>query len=1305
MIDAFRARCAAAATLLVLAVFGVGEPASAQLLNFRHYSTIDGLPQIQVHAMHQDQRGYFWFATYGGVTRYDGGSFRTYTVDEGLRSNTVRAVTEDGAGRLVVGTTGGGICTYLGGRFRCVPGVDNVEIRAVIAGAPGEIWAAADHMIMRLRGDTIATFRIPAARWTVNGIARDAQGHIWVATSSGLERVDGQRLVSVATQQVGDLDIRVVLPSPRGILLVASDGTSLLGNGETFERLPVRLVPPNALPQAAAIDAAGTFWIATTAGVVRYDTQGAVRLLTRANGLVSNQAQSVEVDREGNVWIGTEYGASKLVPGPFAQLTTTDGLPNGFVRAVTLDRAGRLWAGTRFGLAYLENDRFHTVDLGSGVTDRRIYALAALPGGEMLVGLREGLVRLGPGGTRRYTSADGLPSAAVGSLLPMPDGSVWIGTRRGIAIWRNGRIEPLKIAEAATEHVIVMARDSAGRVWAGLASNGLLLIEADGSAATRIGRDQGMSEQTVWSIATDARGHVWVGTNGSGVYVFDRAQGNRPVHHFTRRDGLVNEFVWQVLHDRHGDAWVYTSHGLDRYRDGSFRHYGRGDGLVDLEGSTHSALEDSGGTLWFGTGTGLVRYIPALDVPVRIAPPVYVDGLTVGDAPIEMANARFQPGAGVMQVRYAAPSFRDESATRFRYRLLGANDVWSELTEDRVIRYASLAPGHYEFQVTAVSGDDIASPVPASVSFTVLPAYWQTWWFRTLIVLAVILVLVASARIRLRWLESERLRLEGLVRTHTHRLTEQNERLAREVTDRLAVEGALRESEQRVRDIIEHSTNLFFAHTVDHELIYASPQARVFLDCEPEEMLKRWTDFVTDHPVNQAGIEATQRAIETGEKQPTYQLELRGLSGRLIWVDVNEAPVVRDGVTVAMVGSLTDITEAKRAAEASERLETQLRQAQKMEAVGRLAGGIAHDFNNLLTVIVGNAQLMGETIGDEHPLAEELAETRRAADRAAGLVAQLLAFSRKQLVKPATLDINAVVSDAARMLRRLIGTDIELRLDLADPAPLINADRTQLDQVLINLAVNARDAMHDGGTLNIATSVVTLDAAVPEEGGDVIAAGCYVLLTVADNGVGMDADTRSHAFEPFFTTRDVGQGTGLGLATVYGVVKQSGGAIRLESEPGGGTTFRIYLPPASADCADGVVTRGVTERTDRCSGDDRVVLVVEDENGVRDYVCRTLRRIGYRVLSASDGAAALAISDEHSDVIHLLLTDMIMPGMNGKIVADQIVARRPDTRVLYMSGYTRDALGERGVCDPSTRFLQKPFTPSDLAAQVERALA
>jgi PAS domain S-box-containing protein len=636
---------------------------------------------------------------------------------------------------------------------------------------------------------------------------------------------------------------------------------------------------------------------------------------------------------------------------------------------------------------------------------------------------------------------------------------------------------------------------------------------------------------------------------------------------------------------------------------------------------------------------------------------------------------------------------------------LGANDVWSELTTDRVIRYARLAPGHYEFQVSAVNGDDIASPAPASVSFSVLPAYWQTWWFRTLAVLAVVLVLVAIARIRLHWLESERLRLEALVATHTCKLTEQNERLAREVADRLAVEGALRESEQRVRDIIEHSTNLFFAHTVDHELIYASPQSRTFLDCEPEEMLKRWTDFVTDNPVNQIGFQATQRALETGVKQQPYQLELRGLTGRLIWVEVNEAPVVRDGVTVAMVGSLTDITEAKRAAEARERLETQLRQAQKMEAVGRLAGGIAHDFNNLLTVIVGNAQLMGETIDDQHPLAEELAETRRAADRAAGLVAQLLAFSRKQLVKPATLDLNAVVSDAARMLRRLIGADIDLILDLAQPAPLIEADRTQLDQVLINLAVNAREAMHDGGTLTISTNVVTLDGAIPEEGGDEIPAGCYVVLTIADNGVGMDAETRSHVFEPFFTTRDVGKGTGLGLATVYGVVKQSGGAIRLESEPDSGTTFRIYLPPALADCADSMVTKGVTDLADRRSGEDRVVLVVEDEHGVRDYVCRTLRRIGYRVLSASDGATALAISDEHSEVIHLLLTDMIMPGMNGKIVADQIVARRPDTRVLYMSGYTRDALGERGVCDPSTRFLQKPFTPSDLAMQVERALA
>ncbi|HET8579659.1 MAG TPA: response regulator [Nitrospiraceae bacterium] len=396
---------------------------------------------------------------------------------------------------------------------------------------------------------------------------------------------------------------------------------------------------------------------------------------------------------------------------------------------------------------------------------------------------------------------------------------------------------------------------------------------------------------------------------------------------------------------------------------------------------------------------------------------------------------------------------------------------------------------------------------------------------------------------------------------------------------------------------------------------------------------------------------------------------------------------------------LEERVERKRAEEALRQSEEQLRQSQKMEAIGRLAGGIAHDFNNLLMIILGYNELLLSELDKDQKMRGQVEETQKAAERAVSLVRQLLAFSRKQVLDPQMLDLNDVVGNLEKMLRRLIGEDIELITRMDPSLGRVKADPGQLEQVIMNLAVNARDAMPQGGKLTIETaSVEPAEAAARQLA--LTQPGPYVKLVVRDTGCGMDAATQAHIFEPFFTTKEEGKGTGLGLSTVYGIVKQSGGGIHVQSAPGQGTAFTIYLPRI-----DEVTTSGEARRIpDRPPHGTETVLLVEDEQGVRTLVRDGLRRYGYTVLEARTGVEAFLISNQHPGSIHLLVTDVVMPGMSGREVAHQLMALFPNMKVLYISGYLDDA-GLRSDADRArTSFLQKPFTPEALARKVRDML-
>lgn len=428
------------------------------------------------------------------------------------------------------------------------------------------------------------------------------------------------------------------------------------------------------------------------------------------------------------------------------------------------------------------------------------------------------------------------------------------------------------------------------------------------------------------------------------------------------------------------------------------------------------------------------------------------------------------------------------------------------------------------------------------------------------------------------------------------------------------------------------------------------------------------------------------------------ELRLLHKNGTMLDVNLWTAPVTNaHGLIVGTMDLYLDVTGNKS-------LEAQFRQSQKMEAVGQLAGGVAHDFNNLLSIILGYSELVYSKLADGDPGREPMKQIRNAANRAAGLTRQLLAFGRKQILAPIVLDLNARVAELDQMLRRLIGEDIELKTVLEPDLGRVKADPGQIEQVVMNLVVNARDAMPTGGVLTIETSnavLTTLQGREHEE----LAPGPYTLLTVSDTGCGMAEAMKAHIFEPFFTTKEIGKGTGLGLATVFGIVKQSGGFIDVESVPGSGSTFRMYFPQVREST---VHKRAAPRASDhglaRLPQGVETVLLAEDEDGMRELAHLVLEAGGYKVLSARDGAEAVQLSQAHADVIHLLLTDVVMPKMSGRQLSDILMLTRPHMKVLYMSGHTDDAIMRHGIRDAGANFLPKPFTPVALVKKVREVL-
>ena len=512
---------------------------------------------------------------------------------------------------------------------------------------------------------------------------------------------------------------------------------------------------------------------------------------------------------------------------------------------------------------------------------------------------------------------------------------------------------------------------------------------------------------------------------------------------------------------------------------------------------------------------------------------------------------------------------------------------------------------------------------------------------------------------------------------------------------------ALKESEKKYRNIFENAVEGLFQSTPEGGFISVNPAfARMLGYASPEELMSSVSDIAKQYYVNDEDRQRYKQILQKQGSVRFFEFQARCKDGSHIWVS-NSTNVVydQDGKIVCYEGYVTDITELKQVEEERVKLEKQYQQAQKMESVGRLAGGVAHDYNNALTAIMGFTELAMMDADPAGPLYADLNQVLKAGRRAQDITRQLLAFARKQTIAPIALDLNVNVESMLKMLRRLIGEDIDLAWLPETGLWPVKMDPTQMDQILVNLCVNARDAIEGVGKITIETENMVFDSAYCADHSDFVP-GKFVLLAVSDNGCGMNQEIINNIFEPFFTTKDVDKGTGLGLATVYGIVKQNNGFINVYSEEGKGTTIKIYLPRHKSKAVEiqGDNTANIPQ------GRGETILLAEDDQPILKLTEKILSRLGYAVLSAETPARAIALSREHTGTIHLLITDVIMPGMNGKELSERLQSLYSDLKIMFMSGYTADAIARLGVLDEGVRFIQKPFSQKDLAEMVRKTL-
>jgi len=1147
----------------------------------------DGLPQNFVPALAQTPEGYLWVGGERGLVRYDGARMVVFLPENtpGLPSAWVTHLLVDREGTLWIGTGSGAVARMRNGVFETVASAEELAgstIRALFRDPGGRIWVGTESaglVVLGPDGAQVARIGVEAGlsdrfiSALAGGVGTGAggDGTLWVGTPRGVDRVD---LATLSVQP----RIVTLEGAESTALLAEADGTLWVGTGGgglLRVRNGVVLPPgPEATLATAFIstllrDRGGALWIGTNGAGLHRIFEGRMESLTAARGFPGDLVRALLEDREGNLWVGqTSAGLVRLQDGIFDWLGAPEGLSMNVALGLLEARDGAIWVGTPGeGVNRALGGEVTTWRMADGLGANFVLAVSEAPDGAVWVGtLGGGVSRIDPGAApgRQVTTwgpADGLLGPQVSVVHWDRGGNLWIGYRgQGLHRWSPERRTREPGVHWSMENglpsgaVTTVLDDARERMWVGTRS-GLARIEPSGDMVTTFHTAEGLPHGHITGLFHDADGGTWVATMGGLVRIRDDR-----VFAFGAAAGLPALEPMGVVEDRRGDLWISTSEGilrvpraeLDAVADGHLdraqvRRFDGSYGMRSSEanGGVHpSAALSSDGSVRFPTMAGVVRVDSDRTELVRLAPEPVLESLAAGGQVFPLHTSPEIPrGERTLEFSFTAPTFVAAEQVRLRYRLEGFDEDWIEAGAVRIARYTNLPPRDYTFRVESADREGTWSGRETSVDLSLAPLFHEQRTVRGAGLLLLLLLGGSGYGFRIRHLKAR------------------EEKLLNLVEEREQAYAALRKSDERLRLALEGGRMGTWEWKVGEGTVAWSEGMSFLLGDAPRSMelfrkrLRERTDRRDARAVERLLLKVARGHLDEfsvdfrvqAEGEPGRQVELRGR-----WVSDDGGPSRR------VVGVAADVTALIETQQKLRAREEELRQIHKMEAVGSLAGGVAHDFNNLLSVIGMNARLALESVPPDAPAHEEILETIRAADRAADLTRQLLAFSRKQILQPRHLDLNASVATVSRMLRRVLRANVEFATDLAPDLDPVLADEGGVEQILVNLLVNAQDAMPQGGTLRVRTRNRSGEPAPASP----FLARDHVAIEVIDTGRGMDPATLARVFEPFFTTKGVGEGTGLGLASVYGIMQQTGGEVRVESAPGEGTTFLLLFPAA-----------------------------------------------------------------------------------------------------------------------------------------------
>jgi PAS domain S-box-containing protein len=1308
------------------------------------WTSVNGLPQNSAAAILQTRDGYIWFGTEEGLVRFNGVEFTVFNKNntEAIPYNYVVRLLEGRDGSLWILLWDGGrtssLVRYRNGQFHLFTAEEGLPTFygvALLQDSNDDIWIPTQNTgLIRYHNCTFSDYSTKDGLKSnrVDDVGFDTKGNFWIFTTQGSSRLAAGKITSLSIPGVPDSEkIHGVVEDRNGDLWFGSEhGLIRVPQGD-FSRPPVERFLTHVPIYPYLIDGQGGIWgFSEGAKAFRFDIRKHVSSMKQ-------HLYYIIQDGNGTIWAATKgRGVCRITdpanPEKLECFSPADGLLSDSVRSIFEDREGSLWIGTQGGgLEQFRDTAFTTYGVKQGLTGSPLSIQESSKGGFLAAMQSAGLQLFEKGQVRKYQTAYGPESNFAAVVMEDKNGHVWEGTQQGFFEFsKDARLERAFGLEAVSKRTdqekygllsrdirwmgftTAIYQDRNGNIWIG--SDGLLsrvvngklvpYISNDGASLHRvrllfedragdlwIGAEEGLVRlrnnlvvlrisdcADATSLLESSNGAIWMGTASHGLKRYK----DGVFTSYTSKNGLPVDGILAVLEDGQGFLWMSSNLGISRVSEKELNDfadkkisrvhgmsYDESDGMPGLEcngGVQGSGFKAHDGGLFFACQGGVVEVDPSRLPPSAPPPPVVVEQASAN----RMDDLRWRPeapaGRGDLEFHFAALSYRDPGKIQYQYKLEGYDPDWVSNGNRRTAYYTNIPPGRYRFLVTATTKDGVKSRADAVVNLHLVPRYYQTKWFLSLCGLAALLMAAAIYRLRIRSI----VKREAALQKSNDELRE--------------AQASLRASESRFRRLVESNIYGVAFWKVSGEITDAND---CFLDLVGYSRQELEAGLLhMDALVAPEFRDATEKMFldlaTSGTCQP-MEKKFIAKSGERIPVLVGAA--MFEGSSTNGLSFALDLRQRAL-------LEEKLRQSQKLESVALLAAGVAHDFNNLLTVIqMNSSQLLSEAIPAR--TAEPIKEISAAARRAATLTRQLLTFSRRQPMEITLLAINDVVEGIGRMLRRVIGEQVDLQIHLARSLPPIRADKGMLEQILANLAINARDAMPLGGRLSISTSLDLRksNADMPP--------GNYVTLRVVDEGTGMSPEVLEHIFDPFFTTKPTGQGTGLGLATVYGIVKQHSGHIQVRSEPGRGTCFTVSFPAVGGEPDD--VRQDAHPAANTTEGDESV-LVVEDEEGIRDIITTILTKNGYRVLVAHDCDTSLRLIAEHPEV-HLLLCDLVTPGkLKGRELAEAIRVKSRDIKVVFMSGYSADA--PTSVESEMGYFLAKPFASNELLGVIRKAL-